>query len=55
MEVNILSLVNKSSQTTKAVGRIVKLPKLCIDELHVTNNIKATCILKLNRQICANE
>ena len=62
MEVNILCLVNKSSQKTKAVDGIVilvmwsrLLPKLCTNELRVINGIKATRILTLNRQLFANE
>ena len=44
---------------TEAVGGIVTffnelmwcrlLPKLCIDELHVVNDIKATCVFTLNQ------
>ena len=62
MEVNILCLVNKSSQKTEAVDGIVilvmwsrLLPKLCTNELSVINGIKATRILTLNRQLFANE
>ena len=66
MEVNTLYLVNKSSHTTASACGILTffkelviwsrlLPKLCIDELHVINYIKATRVLTLNRQLCANE
>ena len=66
MEINILCLVNKSSQTTEAVGGIVTffkeevlwirlLSKLYIDKFRVINDIKVTRILTLNRQLCANK
>ena len=31
------------------------LSKICIDKLHVINDIKASRVLTLNKQLCANE